>query len=164
MPPVIKPLSSSMTQTSIFPATFDSITQIFISSSDDSASTHLTPTSSALTSISISITSTNILTPSVTSFQHSATLSDTPASTVSPVDPRTSSCNACPEHHVNIHENDVKSKIANFASMIPNKCSVNGFNYVYSENLDPSQVGYNMTISLILFCSDLSTSTCENPL
>ena len=48
--------------------------------------------------------------------------------------------------------------------MIPNNCSVNGFNYVYSENLDPSQVGYNMTITPIPFCSGLSTSTCENPL
>ena len=39
---------------------------------------------------------------------------------------------------MDVHENDVKSKIASFAGMIPNNCSVNGFNYVYSENLDPS--------------------------
>ena len=153
-----------MTQSSISPATIDSMTQLSISSSDEPASTHSTPTSSAPTSVDISITSTNVPTPSITSFQPSATLSDAPASTVLPVDPPTSSCNACPEHHMDVHENNVKSKIASFAGMIPNNCSVNGFNYVYSENLDPSQVGYNMTITPIPFCSGLSTSTCENPL
>ena len=65
---------------------------------------------------------------------------------------------------MNIYKNDVKFKITSFAGMISNNCSVNRFNYVYSENLNSSQVRYNITITLIAFCSGLSTSTCNNPL
>ena len=65
---------------------------------------------------------------------------------------------------MDVHENNVKFKIVSFADMIPNNCSVNRFNYVYSENLNPSQVGYNIVITLIPFYSDLLMFICKNPL
>ena len=48
--------------------------------------------------------------------------------------------------------------------MIPNNYLVNEFNYVYSKNLNLSQVKYNMTITLIPFCSNLSISIYKNSL
>ena len=130
-----------------------------------SASNPTTLVSSAFPSIKSSTTPTGIPPPPITNVQPLVTLTHPPRSTVLAVSPPSRSCYACPPHkYIDVQSYDVTYKIASFTSMIPDSYSTAGFNYNFSSNLIEREVGYNITITPIPFCSGLSMSICNNPL
>ena len=155
--------TSLTTQSSNFSRTMSTM-QLFTSSSVSSASMILT--SSALSSIDTPGTPMTIPPSSNTAIQPLATSTDPPVNTVLPVSPPASSCYACPPStdYVDVPAKDVLSKIATFIAQVPQNCSIYGFAYEFPADLVNYDVGYNMSISLLPFCSDPSTSTCEDPL